>query len=108
MVKAVPDFVLDEINPVEVVLLMLFYGDSLCRVEECKEANVTLPVLTLDLWAGSSSTKGGDGGRVCSPEYLVELGSAVRVCHLSICHRDVGADDFSGIGVEPVEEFDEL
>ena len=108
MVKAVPDYVLDEVSPVEVVLLMLFYGDSLCRVEECKESNVTLPVLTLDLRAGSSSTKGRDSRGVCSPKYLVELGSAVRVCHFSVRPGDVGADDLGGVGVKPVEKLNEF
>ena len=77
MVKAVPDYVVDEVSPIEVVFLVLFYGDGLCRVEDSEESNMTLPVLTLDLGADSGTAEGRDGGCVCGPENLVELGPAV-------------------------------
>ena len=45
MVEAVPDYIVDEVGPIEVVLLVLLHGDSLCRVEDREESDVALPVL---------------------------------------------------------------
>ena len=68
MVEAVPHYILDEVDPIEVVFLPLLYGSCLCTVEQCEEADVGLPVLALDLWAGGSSRKGGDGGSIRGSE----------------------------------------
>ena len=32
----------------------------------------------------------------------------MRVCEITVRPGDVGADDFGGVGIEPIEEFDEL
>ena len=64
MVEAAPHYVLDKVDPVEVVFLLLLHGSCLCTVEQREKAEVGLPVLALDLWAGGSSTKGRDGGSI--------------------------------------------